>query len=117
VIGLDVTLAADALRAVVAEAIIRTLSSGWLDGGAPALFNPERLGFATTVYASPVLAAVHGIDGVHSATLTRFGFLHEQGPTAVPDSLTVGALEIPRLDSDPTHPEHGYVLLSLQGGR
>jgi predicted phage baseplate assembly protein len=118
-IALDVVVAAIAVRATIADQLARLLSSGWLADGSPALFNPIKLGFATPVYSSPVIAAVHAVDGVESGRLTQFGFLGEGSakPTSVPERLSVGQMEIARLDNDPTAPEHGYVLISLEGGR
>jgi hypothetical protein len=68
------------------------------------------------VYSSPDIAAAHGVRGVASVILTRFGFLDQ--PAAAPGpELGFGTLEIARLDNDPAQPEHGYALVSLEGGR
>jgi predicted phage baseplate assembly protein len=120
VLGLTVTLAASAVRADVAGQLSQLLSSGWAPDGTPALFNPERLGFAAAVYPSPIIAAVHAVDGVQAVTITGFGFLG--GPPASVGSapaaaLAVGTLQIPRLDNDPTVPQRGYALVALEGGR
>ncbi len=119
-VALDVTLSPAAIRREVAHHLARLLSNGWLRDGTPALFNPANLGFGTRVYSSPVIAAVHAVRGVASVTLTRFGFLDQPAGTgsAVPGSeLRLAALEIARLDNDPAQPEHGYALVSLEGGR
>ena len=116
VVALDVTLSPGTIRREAAHHLARVLSSGWLPDGSPALFNPVNLAFAAPVYSSPLIAAVHAVAGVASVTLTRFGFLDQ--PAAVPGpELRFGTLEIARLDNDPTHPEHGYALVSLEGGR
>ena len=68
----------------------------------------------------PRLTAVHAIAGVRSGTLTRFGFLGDPAPppdTAIAPSLRVGAMEIVRLDNDPTTPGNGYAVVTLEGGR
>lgn len=114
VVALDIALSPGTIRREVAHHLARLLSSGWLPDGTRALFNPANLAFAAPVYASPIIAAVHAVTGADSVTLTRFGFLDE--PTATAE-LPVGALEIARLDNDPTRPEHGYALVSLEGGR
>jgi predicted phage baseplate assembly protein len=119
-IVLQVALAPTAIRAGISYELARLLSSGWRADGTPALFNPAELGFAKTVYSSPILAAVHAVDGVESVTLTRFGFLDHAaaaGAPAVAEELTFGTLEIARLDNDPIWPEHGYALVTLEGGR
>jgi predicted phage baseplate assembly protein len=120
VVALDVTLSPAAIRREVAHHLARLLSSGWLPDGTQALFNPANLAFATPVYSSPVIAAVHAVAGVDSVTLTRFGFLDQPaaaGSTAAGSELRVAALELARLDNNPTQPEHGYALMSLEGGR
>ena len=120
VVALDVTLQPATIRREVAHHLARLLSNGWLPDGTPALFNPANLGFATPVYSSQVIAAVHAVAGVASVSLTRFGFLDQPAgagsPASVPE-LRFGTLEMARLDNDPTHPEHGYALVSLEGGR
>jgi predicted phage baseplate assembly protein len=121
VVELDVALSSGAIRRDVAHHLARLLSSGWLHNGRPALFNPANLGFALPVYSSPIIAAVQAVAGIDSLTLTRFGFLDQpaaSGTAAAPPSqLQLGALQIARLDNDPTRPEHGYALISLEGGR
>ena len=120
VVTLDVTLSPATIRREVARHLARLLSNGWLPDGTPALFNPANLAFATPVYSSPIIAAVHAVPGVASVTLTRFGFLDQPagtGSTAPGPELRFATLEIARLDNDPTQPEHGYALVSLEGGR
>jgi predicted phage baseplate assembly protein len=116
VVALDVTLSPGTIRREAAHHLARVLSSGWLPDGSPALFNPVNLAFAAPVYSSPVIAAVHAVAGVASVTLTRFGFLDQPAAAPAPE-LRFGTLEIARLDNDPAHPEHGYALVSLEGGR
>jgi len=120
VVVLDVTLSPATIRREVARHLARLLSNGWLPDGTPALFNPANVAFATPVYSSPIIAAVHAVPGVASVTLTRFGFLDQPagtGAVAAGSELRFTALEMARLDNDPTQPEHGYALVSLEGGR
>jgi predicted phage baseplate assembly protein len=116
-LALDVTLAPGTIRRQIAHHLARLLSSGWLHDGTPALFNPANLAFATPVYSSPIIAAVHAVTGIESVTLTQFGFLDEPATGSAASGLQFGTLEIARLDNDPTRPEHGYALVSLTGGR
>jgi predicted phage baseplate assembly protein len=120
IVALDVTLSPGTIRREVAHQLARLLSSGWRPDGTPALFNPANLAFAAPLYSSPVIAAVHAVPGVASVTLKRFGFLDRPkatDPALPPAKLPFGTLEIPRLDNDPTQPEHGYALVELEGGR
>ena len=117
-VTLDVTLAPAAVRRDVARELARLLSSGFLPDGRPALFNPANLAFATPLYASPVIAAVHAVAGVTAVRLTRFGFIDQPAGAAGPSpELRFGTLELARLDNDPVHPDRGYALVSLEGGR
>ena len=120
VVALDVTLDPTAIRREVAHHLARLLSNSWLPDGTRALFNPANLAFATRVYSSPIIAAAHAVPGVASVTLTGFGFLDQPGAaasTSATPELRIATLELPRLDNDPTQPEHGYALVSLEGGR
>jgi predicted phage baseplate assembly protein len=120
VLGLNVDIGPDAVRAVLADVLAALLGSGWQADGTPALFNPQRMGFGQPVYASPIVAAVQDVPGVEAVTLTRLGFLDRPGtpiPAHVPERLRVQEREIARLDNDPDAPEHGYATINLQGGR
>jgi predicted phage baseplate assembly protein len=116
VVALDVTLGPGTIRRAAAHDLARRLSNGWLPDGRPALFNPANLAFAAPVYASSIIAAAHAVPGVTAVTLTRLGFL-DQPASGAASELGLTALEIARLDNDPAHPEHGYALVSLEGGR
>jgi hypothetical protein len=116
VIELEAMLEPDTIRAGVEAELATLLSDGWLADGLPALFNPERVDFGETVYASAVVAAVQDVDGVTLAELKRFEFL-DDARSALSPTLQVGAMELVRLDNDPTHPENGYAVLWMEGGR
>ena len=119
VVALDVTLRPATIRREASRYLARLLSNGWLPDGTPALFHPANLDFATPVYSSPIIAAVQAVPGVASVTLTRFGFLEQPaaGSAAVASEVRFATLEMARLDNDPIHPENGYALMSLKGGR
>ena len=120
VLTLTATLAPDAIRADLGGLLARLLGSDWMPDGTPALFNQQRLAFGVTIYASPIIAAVHDTPGVIAVALRGLGFV---GETVVPgravptDGLALRPLELPRLDNDPTRRDHGYALVTLEGGR
>ena len=116
VIELDVMLEPDTLRAGVEAELATLLSDGWLADGLPALFNPARIDFGVAIHASAVVAAVQDVDGVTLAELKRFEFL-DDARGALSPTLQVGAMELVRLDNDPTRPENGYAVLWIEGGR
>ena len=120
VVGLNVDIGADAVRADVTAELTALLGSGQQADGTPGLFNPARLGFGQPIYASPVVAAVQDVPGVEAVELTRFGFLDPPGAPAaapLPERLRMRPSEIARLDNDPDAPEHGYATINVQGGR
>jgi len=109
----------DYFRADVRAALMRVFSRGWLDDGRPALFHPDNFTFGQPVYLSKLYEAAQAIQGVTSVVIDTFGRLR-----APPDSkplddgvLSIGRLEIARLDNDPNFPERGVLKLSLGGGK
>ena len=109
----------DYFRADVRAALMRVFSRGWQDDGTPALFHPDNYTFGQPVYLSTLYEAVQAVQGVASVVINTFQRLH-----APPDSkplddgvLTIGRLEIARLDNDPNFPERGVLKLSVGGGK
>jgi hypothetical protein len=100
-------------RSDVARAVRATLTGP----GATALFHPDRLTFGQPVRLSAVLAAVHAVPGVQSVTVQRFQRQRQPATSGIAAGvLTMGRLEIARLDDDPNHPERGVLELSIGGG-
>lgn len=109
----------DYFRADVRAALMRVFSRNWLEDGRPALFHPDNFTFGQPVYLSKLYEAAQAIQGVTSVVINTFQRLR-----APPDSkplddgvLTVGRLEIARLDNDPNFPERGVLKLSVGGGK
>lgn len=106
------------LRSDVRAGLLRELGRGTLAGGRLGLFHPDRLSFGQVVFLSPVYAAARRVPGVASVNVTAFQrqglkdrrFL-DQG------FMALSRLEIPRLDNDPSFPEHGVLRLNMIGGR
>ena len=104
-------------RSDVAKGVHAVLSTGVDPDGAPALFHPDRLTFGQPVYSSAVLAAVHAVAGVQSVQVKRFRRQREPATSGIATGvLSMGRLEIARLDNDPNHPEHGVLDLTFGGG-
>jgi uncharacterized phage protein gp47/JayE len=83
-----------------------------------ALFEPDRLTFAQPVYLSPIYAAVQAVPGVESVDVTVFRRQHDTVVSGLESGvLTMGRLEIARLDNNPNFPERGLVSLTSGGGR
>jgi Baseplate J-like protein len=107
-----------AVSVCVRDGYLRSAVRAELLAAIGALFAPDRLTFAQPAYLSPVLAAAQAVPGVTSVVVDVF---RRQQDTAVSglDSgvLTMGRLEVARLDNDPNFPEHGVLTLSIGGGQ
>ena len=108
----------DFFRSDVAEALLERFSNTTLSDGTQGVFHPDNFTFGQTVHLSPLIAAAQAVPGVASVQTTVF---QRQGtPDPVPlilGQLTLGQLEIARLDNDPNFPEHGVFRLKLGGGK
>ncbi len=109
----------DYFRADVRVALMRVFSRGWLADGTPALFHPDNFSFGQPVYLSAIYEAAQAIQGVASVVINTFQRLRAPpDPKPMDDGvLTVGRLEIARLDNDPNFPERGVLKLSIGGGK
>jgi predicted phage baseplate assembly protein len=102
----------------VRRALLAVFSNRLLPDGRRGVFHPDNLTFGQTIYLSPLYAAAQAVDGVDSADITRFQRRDRPGPEALDAGrLTLGRLEIARLDNDPNFPERGVLELILEGGR
>jgi hypothetical protein len=124
-LGLSVCVAANYLRGQVEAALLTALGTGTLPNGTPALFNPNNLTFGQGIYVSPILAAARSIAGVVDVEVTRLApyVPGTPAPTTKPDQvssngvLSLGPMQIARLDSSPNNPLDGRLTLILRGGR
>jgi len=102
----------------VFQALMTVFVTGNQRTGAPGLLNPDSFTFGQTVYASPLVAAAQAVDGVRSATLTKFTRMDPPQVDGVAQGyLTMGRLDIPRCDNDPDHLDHGTFTLHMDGGK
>jgi hypothetical protein len=105
-------------RGHVKAAVLAALGNRALPDGGNGFFHPDNLTFGQSIFLSPIVAAVQAIDGVESVTVVN---LERQvdGPSGeiARGVLPIGALEIARLDNDPSLPEHGRLDLEMRGGR
>jgi hypothetical protein len=105
-------------RSHVRRGLLDVLSSRRRTDGTLGLFHPDNFSFGQTVYLSPVYAAARGVPGVDSVQVTRFQRQGREDPKPLADGfLSLGRLEIARLDNDRNFPEHGVLRLSLHGGK
>jgi Baseplate J-like protein len=105
-------------RADVELALLGVFNDGIEADGTRGVFHPDNFSFGQTVYISPLYAAALRLAGISSVQITKF---QRQGKPATDASangaLSMGRLEIARLDNDPNFPEHGVFNLIMEGGK
>jgi hypothetical protein len=109
---------ANYLRGHVKAALLDAFSNRRLRAGRVGFFHPDNLTFGEGVFSSRIIAVAQAIEGVESAVVQRLERLYD-GPNGEIESgvLPLGALEVARLDNDPSEPEHGQLTLIIRGGR
>ena len=117
-VGLLVCAEPDYFRAHVKAAVLDVLSSKVRTDGTLGLFHPDRFTFGTPVFLSAIVAAAQDVPGVRSVTPLVFQRQRDDSTSALDTGvLEMGRLEVPRLDDDPSFPEHGVLELALGGGK
>ena len=127
-VALDVCVLPHFRRGDIRARLLRAFGSGGAGGsgsvslpgeagGQPGFFHPDRLTFGAGVYVSSLVAAAQAVPGVESVVVSK---LQRQGKPANGELesgvLSVGPLEIVRLDNSPNFPDHGKLTLTLGGG-
>jgi hypothetical protein len=108
----------DYFRGDVKAALLQVFSNRVLPDGRLGVFHPDNFTFGQPVYLSPLYAAAQAVEGVSSVqimTFQRQGISNSEALKA--GKLTLGRIEIARLDNDPNFPEHGVFRLNLVGGK
>lgn len=102
----------------VRSAVLRRLGPGIAPDGTLGMFHPDNLTFGTPVRVSVVVAAVAAVPGVTGAAVTvlKRQFAPDEGAVAA-GLLSFAPDEIPQLDNDAAHPDHGLLTLTVGGGR
>jgi hypothetical protein len=117
-VGLFVCAEPGHFRSDVRDAVLDALASGRRRDGGLGRFHPDRFTFGGSVHLSGIVAAAQAVPGVDSVTVTRFGRLREPERDATDVGvITLGRLEIARLDADPNFPERGRLELTMGGGK
>jgi hypothetical protein len=87
------------------------------DGGL-GFFHPDSLTFGEGIYLSKLVAAAQSVPGVESVTVLELERLYGGPDDEIANGiLSLGPLEIARLDNDPGLPEYGRLILEMEGGR
>lgn len=123
-IALTVCVATGYFEADVKAALLDAFSNRDLPDGRRGFFHPDNFTFGQTLYLSAVVAAAMSVPGVMWVDTddippkpNRFGRFGQPAPTeSAAGKISFGALEIARLDNDPSEPEHGTIDFFMQGG-
>lgn len=125
-VGITVCVLPNYLRGDVEAAVLAALGNGVLPNGTLGFFNPNNLRFGGGVYVSQLLATVQTIPGVQNVMVTELERFEISGLVSSPQdddalpsnsALLLGPFEIAQLDNDPNFPEHGQLVLTMEGGR
>lgn len=101
----------------VKAALLQVFSNRVLADGRRGVFHPDNFTFGQTVYLSKLYAVAQAVEGVDSVQITRFQRQGIESNEALKSGkLTVGRLEIARLDNDPNFPKNG-VFMIMEGGK
>ena len=108
----------DYFNSDVKAALLGVFNNRTLPDGRRGAFHPDNFTFAQAVYLSPLYAAAQGVAGVDFVEVTTFQRWGENSTAALDaGKLTLGRLEIARLDNDPSFPDRGVFRLTVEGGR
>ncbi len=107
-----------AFASQVRAAVLARLQPGSLPGGGAGFFDHSQWGFGQPLESSALLAAAQscpGVTGVTRVLYRRRGLSLSWAP--LPDTLTVGADQILRVDNDPARPDAGSLQVTVEGAR
>jgi hypothetical protein len=126
-LGLTICVLPNYLRAHVEAALLDVFSNRVLPDGTLGFFHPDNLTFGVGVDVSKIVAAAMAVTGVQNAVVTELERFEVAEPAPSADQpgeelppggvLSLGPLEIARLDNDPNFPENGRLTLDVRGGR
>lgn len=117
-IELHICAAPEYFRAGVKQALLRLFSRGLQANGMRGHFHPDNFTFGQPVYLSPILTAAHGVPGVVAASARVFQRLGRPSQVHLNEGrITLGRLEIARLDNDPVFSDRGVLRIDVQGGK
>ena len=119
-VDLQITLCgqAAAFASDVRAAVLARLQPGAVLGGAAGFFDHSRWSFGQPLESSALLAAIQscpGVAGVYQVMYRQHGAQLDW--TALPDTLTVAADQVLRIDNDPSRPDAGSLQVTVEGSK
>ncbi|HEY0737924.1 MAG TPA: putative baseplate assembly protein [Herpetosiphonaceae bacterium] len=104
-------------RSNVKEALLIALSSAQFANGSRGFFHPDNFTFGQPVYLSQLYEAAMRVTGVASVDVLRFQRWGKAANQEIESGvLTLGPIEVARLDNDPNFPENGKLEIQSRGG-
>ncbi|WP_414569487.1 putative baseplate assembly protein [Nostoc sp. CCY 9925] len=117
-IDMQVCVNRDYFRSDVKSALLQVFSNQILPNGTRGVFHPDNFTFGQPVYLSQLYAAALAVPGVDSVIFSKFQRQGTPSQEALDKGfLTLGRLEIARLNNDANFPEQGVLRLILEGGK
>jgi hypothetical protein len=105
-------------RSDVLAALREVFSNRTQPDGARGFFHPDNFSFGGPVYLSAIFAAAQAVAGVRHVDVITLQRLGTPSDAAIQSgALSIGRLEIARLDNDPNMPERGVLRFEMKGGR
>jgi len=102
----------------VQAAVLARLQPGSVPGGPAGFFDHSQWSFGQALESSALLAAIQscqGVAGVYQVLYRQRGAQLDW--TALPDTLTLAADQILRVDNDPSQPAAGSLQLTVEGSK
>ena len=115
VCGLATSFASDVAVAVVAA--LQPGSGSSTPGGKIGFFDHSRWSFGQPLESSALLAAIQSCPGVAGVYQVQYRQRGVQDWAPLPDTLTVAAGQILRVDNDPSRPEAGSLQVTVEGSK
>jgi hypothetical protein len=105
-------------RAHVKAAVLEALSNRIFPDGRKGFFHPDNFTFGQSLFLSRLYEAIEQVPGVDSAEVIIFKKLAKAENHELEQGyISMGRLEIARLDNDPSFPENGVLRLNMMGGK
>jgi hypothetical protein len=98
------------LTSEIKKELLKVFSNRVLSDGRLGFFHPDNLTFGQPVLLSRIYSAIMKVDGVVSATLTKFSRIDRPNDDYREKGIIeMGLFEIAQLDNDPNYPENGRI--------
>jgi predicted phage baseplate assembly protein len=117
-VEMHVRVGSEYFRSDVKTVLLDVFSNRTFPDGPHGMFHPDNFTFGQPVYLSPLYAAAQAVEGVASVEITKLQQIGSESRQALDDGfLSVGELEVARLDNDPNFLERGVFRLTVEGGK